>query len=395
MLSTRFKLSLVFIITLSTAAFAQTGKQAVFTEDPTNTKSSNFSSKSYNSSNKIRTPIQVNRSNEVPATIPKKIIPHLADKPGWDTESPVTYRVAETNESDSVTNLAYNANTNSLMLRPFSKRVISENTSERRIEIVCDLILKSSQPIDGTGVAGVIDLSKFPLDNEHIVEVNFEYVAMFNQNKVDSNLEVIDVELSKTDKVDIRINNKSLLRVVLIVEQDIGKSSNSSADIFRSAVIHSSGVVMANGDFSVLKSSKNRFLDINTGVLRTGEQLLPDLNLITKNVDCNGLGSAEICKPESLSGNVGLAQLWNNGRTTSEVSELIASSYNVKITYQGDIIADVDFEINDVKDIEAEIKIDESISTNARFIATDFIHLDVGVDIPVDKTVEFYIKSCE
>lgn len=392
MLSTRFILNLVFMITLSTT-FAQPNKTKVdITEEQINSKSSNSltNKKNTNDDNLITKKTEENNfTKKTPGNTASKNAVNLATttttKP--KVESSANLKLGDLNNS-------------SLMFRTVSKEVLEVNETSK-IKIIVDIILKTTTPIDGTGIAGSIDLSKFLLHDDDTVEIipdatslfDFDEITINNYyeelNVLEEELKVLEFAAGKTGEV--LINNKPLFRLAIIIMDEIPREL--AEDTLRSANINNGRILMANGGFTWIKSSKNTFVDINR-TLRTTEQLVPDLILVTKDAICNGLGNVEICKPESLNGVVGLEQLLVNGRTVSEFTSLVAGAYNVKISYNNSIIDDVDFEIDSEEDIAEEINVNDPVDGDRTYIASEGVLIN-NISISKNQNFELLIKSCE
>jgi len=392
MLSTRFFLSFAFVAILSTAFAQPKNSGAVSTENQSN------------SAKAIKTPNQnktVNSSPEVEKIEPKMTIEHLGDKPGLNTESLNTgyveeaghqaYKIYE-NDSTSGLNATIETNDIGLMLRPISKEVIAPNT----IKITCDLVVKSTELIYGAGVNGIIDLSEFLLkEDDPVTIVPYSGLLFKSTDFVYTNYNPVVKELyfilSKTDNVDVQIN-KPLLRIAIIFEEDIVGTRDESSNI-RSANIVNSEIILSNGGITELRSTKNKFLNINTRPFTIGNELMPDLNLVVKNIDCDNLGSAELCIPENINAN--LFHVWSNGRTSLEIKELQVGNYFVNITHPTGVVRNVPFEIINAADVEEDIYISNKISVSRKYIASESINLNNGVDIPKNRTVEFSIMNCD
>ncbi len=250
-----------------------------------------------------------------------------------------------------------------------------------------ELYLESDLPVLAHGIHGSIDLSEFLKSDLDKVQVDSTLNSALGEDvlftKYHEDTKILDFAISRTDQQNQAIQNTSLLRVIIIIDDliDGGKP--------KKAIINSSGIVLSEGKYESLRGST---FYSNLAERLSVDQYMSDFNfnLITTNVDCDDNGSAEV---QIFNENLSSFEFeWSNGTMGHQVDNLAEGSYMLTIKKDNVQLKTVDFSID--PRMQEVILIENVIEENTVYSASKEISIGMGIELTKNYTVGLIIEDC-
>lgn len=251
------------------------------------------------------------------------------------------------------------------------------------------LFLQADQPVMAHGIHGSIDLSDFLKSNRDMVNAHTTLENIFGGDvlftKFHQDTKILDFAISRTDQQNWQINDISLMRIVIVVEDIIEGGYEKKAEI------NSSGIVSSEGNYENLNEStfyvyQEKMFPVNRELSNL------NINLITTKVNCKQSGTAEVqIFNDTLSEYV---FEWSNGMSGYKVDGLEEGNYTLTIKKDNNHLKSVQFEIESRSSISETIFIDEAFTKNTTVVASKEISVGNGVELTGKYTVELLIEDC-
>lgn len=253
-----------------------------------------------------------------------------------------------------------------------------------------DLVLEANDEVMAHGIHGSIDLSDFLKNVEDKVIIDPTFNTFLGADVVKTiyheDSKILDFALSRTDHQNKAIQNISLMRVIIIVEDIIDGGQPQKA------IISSSGIVSSTGKYENLKGSAFYAYQEQIEGTKPNTYSAFNFNLITTKAECGQNGTAEV---EIFNDNLSTYEFeWSNGASGYIVDNLEAGNYLLNIKKDNALIKTIDFEIESYQNVSEIVLIDDVFTKDTVVRASKEIEVNNGIELSNKHTTELLIEDC-